>query len=62
MLLELDGHQVSIAGDGLAGLQLAQEFFPHAVLLDNGLPGIDGYEVARRIRRQPWGKGWCWLQ
>ncbi|APA90464.1 response regulator (plasmid) [Paraburkholderia sprentiae WSM5005] len=56
MLLALDGHEVRTAGDGLTGLQLAQEFCPQAVLLDIGLPGIDGYEVARRIRRQPWGK------
>ncbi|MBT2794763.1 hybrid sensor histidine kinase/response regulator [Paraburkholderia strydomiana] len=56
MLLELDGHEVRTAGDGPAGLQLAHDFCPQAVLLDIGLPGIDGYEVARRIRRQPWGR------
>jgi PAS domain S-box-containing protein len=56
MLLELDGHEVRTAGDGLAGLQLARDFGAQAVLLDIGLPGIDGYEVARRIRREPWGK------
>lgn len=55
MLLGLDGHDVRTASDGLAGLQLARDFCAQAVLLDIGLPGIDGYEVARRIRREPWG-------
>lgn len=55
MLLGLDGHEVRTASDGLAGLQLARDFCAQAVLLDIGLPGTDGYEVARRIRREPWG-------
>lgn len=56
MLLELEGHEVRMASDGQAGLQLARDFDAQAVLLDIGLPDIDGYEVARRIRQQPWGK------
>lgn len=56
MLLELHGHEVQSAGDGFAALQLARDFGAQVVLLDIGLPGIDGYEVARRIRREPWGQ------
>ena len=55
MLLELEGHDVHIAGSGLAGLELVRHCDAQAVLLDIGLPDIDGYEVARRIRQQPWG-------
>jgi PAS domain S-box-containing protein len=50
MVLELEGHQVRTAGDGIAGLALIGEFAPHAVILDIGLPRLNGYEVARRIR------------
>ncbi|AXF18932.1 hybrid sensor histidine kinase/response regulator [Paraburkholderia caledonica] len=56
MLLELEGHEVRVAGSGLAGLELARNSDAEVVLLDIGLPDIDGYEVARRIRQQPWGK------
>ena len=56
MLLELEGHEVRVAGSGLAGLELARNSDAEAVLLDIGLPDIDGYEVARRIRQQPWGR------
>ncbi|ASL48219.1 Autoinducer 2 sensor kinase/phosphatase LuxQ [Burkholderia sp. AD24] len=52
MVLELEGHEVRTAGDGLAGLALIGEFAPHAVILDIGLPRLNGYEVARRIRRE----------
>ncbi len=51
-LLELDGHEVTIAGDGASALELAREVKPDVVLLDVGLPGIDGFEVARRLRRE----------
>jgi two-component system, OmpR family, response regulator len=50
LLLELDGHLVKTAGDGPAALEIAAEFAPEAVLLDLGLPVMDGYEVARRLR------------
>ncbi len=52
MLLRLNGHEVSTADTGPAGLQAALSETPDAVLLDLGLPGIDGYEVARRIREK----------
>jgi CheY-like chemotaxis protein len=52
-LLELAGHEVRVAHDGPAALDLAQVYRPDAVLLDIGLPQLDGYEVARRLRQQP---------
>lgn len=48
--LELVGHTVQVAHDGARGLELAAEFDPDCVMLDIGLPTIDGYEVARRLR------------
>jgi len=44
------GHEVRLAGDGPSALDVAAEFEPEVVLLDIGLPGMDGYEVARRLR------------
>src|SRR5262249_36760075 len=52
-LLELAGHEVRIAHDGQAALDLARVYRPEVVLLDIGLPQLDGYEVARRLREQP---------
>jgi PAS domain S-box-containing protein len=49
-LLRLDGHDVKAVYDGPSALSCATEFQPEAVLLDIGLPGMDGYEVARRLR------------
>jgi len=53
MLLSLSGHQVRSAKDGLQALHVATEFRPEVVLLDIGLPLMDGYEVARRLRQTP---------
>ena len=53
MLLELDGHAVAVAHDGPAGLKNAREFHPEVMLLDIGLPGMDGYELARQLREEP---------
>jgi CheY-like chemotaxis protein/two-component sensor histidine kinase len=55
MLLELEGHEVRTAYDGLEALQLAESFRPQIMLLDIGMPHMDGYQTARRIREQPWG-------
>jgi PAS domain S-box-containing protein len=52
MLLGFWGHDVVTASDGIAAVDLALQRRPHVVLLDIGLPGIDGYEVARRIHAQ----------
>ena len=49
--LELDGHQVEVAHDGLSGVEAARTTRPDIVLTDVGLPGLDGYEVARQIRQ-----------
>lgn len=53
LLLSLDGHDVRTAFDGPGALTVAGEFQPEAVLLDIGLPGMDGYEVARQMRGLP---------
>ena len=53
MLLELDGENVDAAYDGEAALRRARESRPQVVLLDVGMPGMDGYEVARRLREAP---------
>jgi CheY-like chemotaxis protein len=51
-LLELMGHQVRTAPDGPAALESVRDYRPEVVLLDIGLPGMDGYEVARRLRAE----------
>ena len=53
MLLRLYGHEVLVARTGPTALEMAAEFRPDLVLLDIGLPGMDGYEVARRLRANP---------
>jgi len=52
-LLRLLGHQVRVAYDGMAGLEAARVFRPQVALLDIGMPGIDGIELAKRLRREP---------
>jgi signal transduction histidine kinase len=56
-LLSLLGHEVRIAHDGRSALAEAELFKPAAVVLDIGLPDIDGYEVCRRLREQDWATG-----
>ncbi len=56
MLLELLGNQTRTAYDGVEAVEAAAAFRPDVVLLDIGLPRQNGYEAAREIRRQPWGK------
>jgi CheY-like chemotaxis protein len=50
VLLQMWGHPVEVAADGLLGVAKALAWRPEAVIVDIGLPGIDGYEVARRLR------------
>ncbi|MES2512127.1 MAG: response regulator [Pseudomonadota bacterium] len=56
VLLEMEGFDVRVANDGVAALELARQFRPEVVILDIGLPGMDGFEVARRLREQPESK------
>ena len=53
MLLRLSGHDVRTARDGRQAIVEAEVYQPDLVLLDIGLPGLDGYEVARRLRSEP---------
>ena len=55
-LLRLCGHEVFGAADGREALEAAERQRPEVALLDVGMPLLDGYEVARRIRSQPWGR------
>jgi CheY-like chemotaxis protein len=59
MLLRTIGNEIRTAYDGLEALQVASEFRPEVVLLDIGLPKIDGHEVAQRLRRESWGRSMC---
>ena len=52
VLLEMNGHQVDAAFDGITGLEAAIRSEPDVVVLDVGLPNLNGYEVCRRIREQ----------
>ena len=53
ILLKRAGHDVRTAGDGAAAIAAAESFLPEIVLLDVGLPGVDGYDVARQLRSSP---------
>ena len=56
MLLRLDGHEVEVAYDGIDAIELFDRMHPDVVILDIGMPGLNGYEVAGRIRERDTGR------
>ena len=60
MLLSLAGNECATAHDGKQALNIAKTFEPNLILLDIGLPEMDGFEVCRAIRQEPWGKN-IWI-
>jgi CheY-like chemotaxis protein len=56
-MLRLTGNQVYTAFDGLEALRAAESYRPDVILMDVGMPKMNGYEAARRIREQEWGRG-----
>jgi DNA-binding response OmpR family regulator len=57
MLLAMEGHEVRTAFDGESALTKLADFHPDFALLDIGMPKMNGYELAREIRKQPWSSG-----
>jgi PAS domain S-box-containing protein len=55
-VLELRGNSVRTAHDGLEALDIAEEFRPEVILMDVGMPRLNGYEATRRLRERPWGR------
>jgi PAS domain S-box-containing protein len=56
MMLKMMGHEVRTASDGMAGVEAAAAFRPDLILLDIGMPRLNGYDACRRIREQSWGR------
>lgn len=55
MLLELKGHEVQTAGDGIEAIVAAGSFKPQVILMDIGMPRLNGYDAASKIRSHTWG-------
>ena len=56
MMLELAGHEVALAYDGFEAIERAAQFRPEVILMDVGMPRLNGLDATRRIRQEPWGK------
>jgi PAS domain S-box-containing protein len=56
MILQAHGHDVRTAFDGASAIEAARTFMPSFILLDIGMPGVNGYDAARRIREEPFGR------
>ena len=57
MLLEIMGHETQTAHDGLEAVAMSEAFKPDVILMDIGMPKLNGYDACRRIREQPWAEG-----
>ena len=56
MLLSLMGNEVRTANDGMEALETAERFLPEIILMDVGMPRLNGLDASRRIRERPWGR------
>jgi PAS domain S-box-containing protein len=56
MMLKLTGNEVRTAHDGIEAVEVAEAFRPQVILMDVGMPRLNGYEATHRIREQPWGR------
>ena len=56
LLLQVMGHEVITASDGIEAVELANSARPQMILIDLGMPGLNGYEATKRIRREPWAQ------
>jgi signal transduction histidine kinase/ActR/RegA family two-component response regulator len=56
LLLTIKGHEVRTAGDGVEGIAVAEDFQPDVILMDLGMPRLNGYEATKRLRESPFGK------
>jgi CheY-like chemotaxis protein len=56
MLLQLEGHEVTVVNDGREAITVFDSVRPDAALLDIGMPGMNGYDIAKHIRQSPHGR------